>query len=324
MIDFTRAFDSAWERMQVILFRPFDIGKWFAIGLSAFLAGLIQGGNGLNSMPNTNDFKTITHPTTVHAQTTPPSVHDMISKMLAPFSSTHLSMSVFVVAFIVGLIVGFGILILFAWLGSRGQFMFLDNIVRNRGEIGWPWSHYARQANSYMIFYLLVVFASCLVILPILAIVVIMCIPLYQQERWPTGGEVGGFIALGIVYFVASIALTTFLFLFREFGAAIMFRRGITVRPALAEVFKIIARHPGSIIVFILLRIAIYIGVVILAIVICCFTLCIGQLPYIGTVILLPVLIFVKCFSLDCLAQFGPEYDVFTVDVPPTPPLPPG
>src|SRR5271167_5013624 len=52
MIDFTRAFDSAWERMHVILFRPFDFGKWCAIGLSAFLAGFLQGGNGFSSIPN--------------------------------------------------------------------------------------------------------------------------------------------------------------------------------------------------------------------------------------------------------------------------------
>ena len=37
MINFTQAFDLAWERMLVILFRPFDLGKWFVIGFSAFL-----------------------------------------------------------------------------------------------------------------------------------------------------------------------------------------------------------------------------------------------------------------------------------------------
>src|SRR5271170_1949206 len=55
MIDFTRAFDSAWERMHVILFRPFDFGKWCAIGLSAFLAGLLAGGNGVNFNGNFNN-----------------------------------------------------------------------------------------------------------------------------------------------------------------------------------------------------------------------------------------------------------------------------
>ena len=52
MINFTRAFDTAWERMEIILFRPFDFGKWCAIGFSAFLAGFIHGGNGFNSSFN--------------------------------------------------------------------------------------------------------------------------------------------------------------------------------------------------------------------------------------------------------------------------------
>src|SRR5476651_235617 len=62
MIDFTRAFDSAWERMMIILFRPFDLGKWFVIGFSAFLAGLLQGGNGFNGGSFNNNFNSLNKP----------------------------------------------------------------------------------------------------------------------------------------------------------------------------------------------------------------------------------------------------------------------
>lgn len=318
MIDFTRSFDSAWERMQVILFRPFDIGKWFAIGLGAFLAGLVQGGNGFNSTPNSNSLGNLIHPSHAPTVQNNASLHDIIAKMLAPTSG--MNMGIFLVAVAVGMVIGLGFLLLIGWLGARGQFLFLDNIVRNRGAISWPWSHYARQANSFFLVYLLIILVSCLIIIPVLAIVVVMCIPLYQQDRWPTGGEVGGFVALGLIYLLCSTVLAVFMFLFREFGAAIMFRQGITARPALGEMMKILSRHPGSVAVFVLLRIAIFIGVIVLSIVLYCVTCCIGALPYIGTVILLPVLIFVKCFTLDCLAQFGPEYDVFTIDVAASPP----
>ena len=83
---------------------------------------------------------------------------------------------------------------------------------------------------------------------------------------------------------------------------------------------NLVRQHTGSIALFVLLRIAIFIGVAIISTIACCATCCIEALPYIGTVILLPVLVYVRCFSLDCLAQFGPEYDVWTVDVPPTTP----
>jgi hypothetical protein len=99
-----------------------------------------------------------------------------------------------------------------------------------------------------------------------------------------------------------------------------MFRQGLLARPAFWEAIKLIREHTGSVVVFVLLRMAVFIGVAIISVIICCVTCCIGMLPYIGTVILLPVLIYVKCFTLDCLAQFGPEYDVWTVDVPPATP----
>ena len=49
------------------------------------------------------------------------------------------------------------LIILFYWLGARGQFLFLDNIVRNRGSIAWPWNYYARRANQVFLFYLIFV-----------------------------------------------------------------------------------------------------------------------------------------------------------------------
>ena len=35
------------------------------------------------------------------------------------------------------------------------------------------------------------------------------------------------------------------------------------------------------------------------------------MVPYLGTVLLLPVLVFQRAYSLHFLAQFGPAYDVF-------------
>jgi len=49
--------------------------------------------------------------------------------------------------------------------------------------------------------------------------------------------------------------------------------------------------------------------------------------PFIGAMLLnmllcqviLPLLVFQRCFQLGVLEQFGPEYDVFNVDAPPPP-----
>jgi hypothetical protein len=44
----------------------------------------------------------------------------------------------------------------------------------------------------------------------------------------------------------------------------------------------------------------------------CVLTCCIVGLPYVGTVILLPLYVTYRIFSLEFLAQFDPEFDVFT------------
>jgi hypothetical protein len=57
-----------------------------------------------------------------------------------------------------------------------------------------------------------------------------------------------------------------------------------------------------------------------------CATCCIAALPYIGTVILLPVVMCLYAYPLCFIRQFGDSYDVFatiTTTPPPTPTEPP-
>jgi hypothetical protein len=316
MIDFTRAFDSAWERMMIILFRPFDFGKWCVMGFSAFLAGLLQGGNGFNSSFNTNNFNNNSFNKYSGSQAPKFDLHQFNSSLTQAFSGMQVGIIVLIALVTIAFI--FAFILLIYWLGARGQFMFLDNIVRNRGAIAWPWQYYARQANSLFGFYLLFMVISLAIFLPIIIVAVVICIPLFQHQRWPEGGEIAGFIVLGLLYIALAVVVSFVLFVFRELGVPIMFRQGLLARPAFWASMNLIRQHTGSILIFVLLRIAIFIGVAILSVIICCATCCIGALPYIGTVILLPVLVYVRCFTLDCLTQFGPEYDVWTVDVSPT------
>ncbi len=316
MINFTQAFDTAWERMHVILFRPFDFGKWCAIGLSAFLAGMLEGGNGFNSSPNSNSFHNLNKSQDIIQAPNMPSnldLHHLGTNFQNLFNGLQVGLIIFIFA-VVFLII-FAVVMLLYWLGARGQFMILDNIVRNRGAIAWPWRTYARQANSVFWFYLLAFGLILLIILPILLIGVVMGIPLFTQHRWATSGEIVGFVILGLIYLAICLVVGVLLFLFRAFGIPLMFRNGLTARAAFGKAIELLRQHPGSVVVFLLLRFAIAIGVAILSIIACCFTCCLELLPYVGTVILLPVLIFVRCFTLECLAQFGPEYNVWTVDV---------
>ena len=49
----------------------------------------------------------------------------------------------------------------------------------------------------------------------------------------------------------------------------------------------------------------------------CCIAGCLMLIPYIGTVVLLPVLVFGKSYSLYYLGQYGRAYNVFMVSEEP-------
>jgi hypothetical protein len=314
MINFTRAFDLAWERMMVILFRPFDLGKWFTIGFSAFLAGLLAGGNGFSGSsynPNTFDKGHWSYSYNSNLNQLNTNVSQAITSLQAGLTVV---VAVIVFAIILALI------LLMYWLGSRGQFLLLDNVVRNRGAIAWPWQTYARQGNSLFGFYLLYTAITMAILLPFTILGVFATLPLYRQHRWPEGSELPIYIVFGLVYLVVTLFFYVLLFLFRELGVPLMFRRNLLARPAFGEVWRLIRRNPGNMILFVLLRIALFLALAVCSIITCCC--CIGVIPYLGTVVLLPALLYIKCFTLDFLAQFGPEYDVWTIDVPPVPGIP--
>ena len=50
---------------------------------------------------------------------------------------------------------------------------------------------------------------------------------------------------------------------------------------------------------------------VMISCVVTCATCCIAAIPYVGTVILLPIPVTLGAFSLLFLRQFGPDYDVW-------------
>jgi hypothetical protein len=316
MINFTRAFDTAWERMMIILFRPFDFGKWLIIGLSAFLAGLMEGGNGFNSSFNYNNFPDSNSKTQLNGM----DVHKFNSSLAHLFTGVQVGL-IIAVAIVIFLIIMVVLLVMY-WLGSRGQFLFLDNIVRNRGAVGEPWQRYARQSNSLFIFYLLYLLVCFAIFIPIAVVIVVISIPLIREHRWPVGWEIASLCSLGVLYVAVAIVLGVMFFIFTELGVPLMFRNGLMARPAFKESMRLTARDPGSVAIFVLLRIALAVAVAIVSAMTCCLC-CAGLIPYVGTVVLLPALIYVRCFTLDCLAQFGPQYDVFTVDVPPSPPVAP-
>lgn len=338
MINFTRAFDSAWERTMVILFRPFNIQKWVFIGFNAFLTVLAEGGISFNQSFPLNKQDEVN---TLHL-TLPFMIHS-VKQWIASIGAV--AASAWVMLYLVA-----GFVLLCAWLalfwvGCRGEFMFTDNIVRNRAAVAQPWKRYARQGNAWFFFNLGLTVVTVILALLSAGTFVGVDWSWISAERDPNGNEKAILGLLVLVLGVVWIVYHACVFLIRSFAQSLMFKETFTLKTSLKALVQLVTTYPLDMLLYLLASLGLAIAGGLLCLMVACVTCCClfvpALIPFAGSIItsailvelILPVLVYYRCFQLDCLAQFGPQYDVWIVDVPPSvpapdapvsPPLPPG
>jgi hypothetical protein len=300
---------QALDRTTRILFRPFSASKWFTIGFCAWLAYLGRGGgsgSGFNyGWPHRG------HGGVEHVRAELWRAHDYVLDHLY-----------WIVPLAAALIL-FGLVVwgLFTWLNSRGAFMFLHCVAVNRAEVEVPWTTYTRQGNSLFGFRLGLGLVSMAVLLPPLLWGVIIFLGMFMGDVRPARGVLE-FVLLGAAWLAGLIAFGIVRKLTDDFVVPLMFLRRTGWRAGWAELWRLLAAHPGNFVLYLLFQIVLAVAIVavIVAVVIatCCIAGCFLALPYLGTVLLLPVLVFARSYSLCYLAQYGAAYDVF----PPAEPSP--
>ncbi|MHC5095362.1 MAG: DUF7544 domain-containing protein [Planctomycetota bacterium] len=110
-----------------------------------------------------------------------------------------------------------------------------------------------------------------------------------------------------------------------------MYLRGCFVKDAWRECWQLLMSNKGPFTLYLLflLVIGLAIGMIVLlaVLVTCCCAACFLMIPYIGTVVMLPILVWRRAYSLLYLSQYGPEFDVFVPEptpiVVPTASIPP-
>jgi hypothetical protein len=288
--------NEAIERTRTILFKPFNLEKWMIIGFCAWLAELFQGGFGgvQGNFGNKEEF--------VKA------VEFCKANMIFAVSSA--------VAGII-LIIAFALVIM--WLSSRGKFMFLDCLAKNKAQVIQPWKDFKKQANSLLGFRLLL-FAAGLAYAVIIIIAIISFVVFVKSAAGAKAFPIA--LAAAIVITIPFIIMpglrlgiiSTLTF---DFVAPVMYLQKIGVFAAWGKFSPLLRQNFWMILLYLIFKIAILmcIGAIILLIVgIGCCCCCIGIvlfIPYVGTVILLPLPSFYRLYSLCFLRQFGSEYDVF-------------
>lgn len=311
---------AAIEKTKEILFRPFDLGKWFTLGFCAWLATLGESGG----------FGNFNFPNRSHGGSSTNFQHEWHNLKEGILNNLPIVLTVSAVVIVLVLVLAF----VFMWLKSRGQFMFLHGVARNVAEVVNPWNRYARQGNSLFLFnvvlWLFGSFLGFILIAPLVFIFVMFAKTDFKvfAAAWivPAVFLILGLICLAIVFAVVKI-------LTKDFVIPIMYLEGCMVAEGWKRFWDLCKVHKSNFILFVLFLIVvgIVIGMLILLVILftCCCAACIFAIPYIGTVALLPVLVWRRAYSALFLAQFGPEFDVFpkpqTVVVPSDliPPQPP-
>lgn len=317
-IEYSNPLSNAWDRMKKALFKPFDIGKWFALGFTVFLSQLLSGGGSAGwSFPGSSESgESINWP---EIERIPEKARDWLQTH--PFWVT-----IILIAFLIVI----GIILIIVWLRSRGTFMFLDNVVHDRALVVKPWRKYKILSNSLFFWRVGFGLVTALLMLPLLALVLFQIV-LYSRGH---SGMYHVFVttAIGLLWFVGSV-IVGYIYLFtNSFVVPIMYKHDLRVLQAWQKFIPILKSHFLHFILYGLLFLLLIMGVVIAFVLTGCLTCCIVfillALPYISSVFLLPVSYTFRAFSLEFLAQWGTDYTVFPDeslppdDVPP-PPIPP-
>ncbi|MFL6543163.1 MAG: hypothetical protein ACJ8I9_08350 [Chthoniobacterales bacterium] len=303
-IEIFAPFGAALELMKKILFQPFDIKKWFVIGFAAFLSHLAGGGGNFGNFNRKfpSNWKSSMQSTT----------SDMSD------SAHHFPFWVIPVGIIAGLII-LAIVAVCLWVGSRGKFIFTDCIVRNRAAIAEPWNDFRREGNSLFVFSIVVALLFLAVIVVFGSIVFLPMI-LHGTDNFTFSVS---FIIGGVSFAVLLLIMAFAWALISQFMVPIMYRRRCTASEAFRATTSLITAQLGLFILYFLFLIVLGLGTAMIACVATCVTCCITAIPYVGTVILLPLYVTLAAYPLLFVRQFGSDYDAWATVAPPVTSEPP-
>ncbi len=294
----------AWKRMVDILFRPFNIEKWFVMGFAAFIAGSNLGGGGGNGGGNSfsSDDFTSSAESSSSGDWSFPDFWAEYAPVVIP-------------AVVIIILILFALFLLFAWLKARGTFIFLDNVVQNQAAIVEPWKKYRKQGNSLFWWNLAVGFIAVAILLMLAVACALMVWPMFtNQTNIPMG-------IIGIVFGITALLMYGLFFGYlgmfvHDFVAPVMMKHDLRIREAWGMFGPLLKENWGKFLLYGLVRYLVLIGVNMAYFAICLLTCCcfllLTVIPYLGTVLLLPAHVFIRLLGPEFLQQFGDDFTLET------------
>ncbi len=293
MISITAPIQPALDHTRRILFEPFSLEKWFVLGFCAFLAGLGSGGYNYRSVGSPwNDAEG--------------------ARSLGTWALAHLPVVIFLAALVLILVLALTILLL--WIGSRGTFLFLEGVARNRAAVVEPWRRFRDLGNQLFRFRLALVLAFLGFFGLCLGAGFVLLRPVIHGGDGGRGWLVPA-LGLGGLFLLGTLVLVAISLLLKDFVVPVMYRRNLGI----AEAWRVLRQeilpgHGWTFAGFYLMSILLWIPAAVLAILTICLTCCVALLPYLSSVALLPITVFFRCYSLCFLEQFGEDWRILETE----------
>ena len=295
-IAFFEPLSRAWNRMKNALFTPFDLNTWLSLGFTAFLADLLNSHGGGNSSHKGGHFD----------------FEDIIDapRRLWEWLGQHPGWFLLIIFGAIFLLL---FLLLLLWLSSRGKFMFLDNVIQSRALVSQPWREFKELANSLFVWRLVFTLVSLFFVLFFVSSVWHTAADLYFNEyRIPVM-----FLASRVFFLVLLILVIAYVgLLLDHFVVPVMYKHRISATQAWQKFLTIHWHSFGYFVLYAFLMLLLYLFVAIAVVTFGLFTCCMGFLlliiPYVNSVVLLPISYTFRAFGPEFLGQFGEDFKIFS------------
>ena len=304
-ISYTQPLWRAWDRAKGMLFRPFRIETWLVLGASAFLTQML-GHSGM--LMNWNGSMGDSHHRSLDANTE--AALDRVRETLLRWLANPA-----VLAAIAAILIVFAVAALvLAWVAARAEFVFLDGVAVRRARFLDPWRRSGKLGRSLFLWRAAFSFAW---LLPILCVAVPFSSTVVGMIRgdafaWPPLG--GMIVGCGLAT-VSALAIGWVNLLMDSFVVPLMYRHDEHASQAWMRFLPLLGAHAGEFVAFTVFTVVLAIGVgvalTIAGVGTCCVGLVLMIIPYVGSVVLLPVTVTARALGPLFLAQFGPEWAVF-------------
>jgi hypothetical protein len=295
------AISQAVERSKQLLF-PFKGEKWFALGFTVFMAQCGESGGGSFNLPSLPSGSGPSHRTGGSGGPAA-EFQKTIEEGLKAFNA---DLALYVSLAIGAVLLAFGIWAFVLWFSSRAKLMFVESVIWDRVDVSAQWSRAAELGFSLFKFRVAFSLGGGVVMLSSIAAAAFVAFPNWQSGQFLGTRALIGYSIFGGATLFLGLPLGIALALLDDFVVPLMVVRNVRVGSAWSAFrSEVLSGNVGGVILFYLLRFVLAIAIATAAFIITCVTCCLTALPYLGTVILLPIFVFSRAYPLFYMQQLG-------------------